>query len=167
MFVLLRTSRNFSPSCHNWHLDFVNLRNAMTRSWKVRKFFDFQIPGILLNKNKKENTSLNAVGNAKKRALSSLRNSAARPAFMSSKRNASELYRRAGCKTPVTGLSRGWRRNGNAARDSDSRDREVILDKWSNKVASSPAARAAKKAGDAVRELWCNGAFAERNKQVQ
>lgn len=64
---------------------------------------------------------------------------------------------------------RGWAGDGEEMETlrgnrRDSRDREVISDKWSNKVLSSERA---KKAGDAVRELWCNGVFAERNKQVQ
>lgn len=59
---------------------------------------------------------LNAVENIKKSALSSLRNSAASPAFMSSKRNASELYRRTDCKIPEyetgakQGMAKKWKR---------------------------------------------------------
>lgn len=66
-------------------------------------------------------------------------------------------------------------KNGNAARKLGGKegggegyyDREMILDKWSNKIFSERASELAGRkssweTGDAARELWCNGVFVEK-----
>lgn len=79
----------------------------------------------------------------------------------------------------MTGAKRGvqqkWRRmetrrgswEGKRGGGEGYYDREMILDKWSNKIFSERASELAGRkssweTGDAARELWCNGVFVEK-----
>lgn len=94
---------------------------------------------------------------------------------MSSEQNASE-YRRTGCETEKTGTKRGVQQNDEEwKRGEEVGGTTIVKWYWTNEAIKSLASERASEqvsklagrkssweTGDAVRELWCNGVFAEK-----